>query len=460
MLSRHAAVLPCRCKSSATRAIAGVCIRPASVARNPRRTYVSAVNPPVTKVEKILGDAIKAAGPVSFATYMQMCLSHPTQGYYMNPSHPVFGSKGDFTTSPEISQVFGELVGIWLLSQWMHAGNGRPIRLVELGPGRGTLVHDVLRVLSQFPAAHTAIREIQLIETSSAMRSRQEDKLSGIAQQQGWKLEWNSSLNEISSDPSAFTMILAHEFFDALPFHLIQRTQQGWREVLIAANPDTFVPTDKRPLLDFTTTSPPPPTALAKAPARFHRVLAPEPDPSALLLSQSSPRYTSLPVGSQVEVSPAAFKIARRIGELVRDPENAKDRSAGCALIVDYGGEKAYGSSFRAFKDHKIVDVFHRPGECDLTVNVDFAYLKEAVRDIALPLGPLSQAAFLTRMGLQARVEALKKASSDAERKADIERAARRLVDLTGMGGQYQVMGVVGVREPGPSDEELWPFVK
>lgn len=121
----------------------------------------------------------------------------------------------------------------------MHAGNGRPIRLVELGPGRGTLVHDVLRVsitpilqrsfgsssayqvLSQFPTARTAIREIQLIETSSAMRSRQEDKLSGIAQQ-GWKLEWNSSIDEISSDPSVFTMILAHEFFDALPFHLIQ----------------------------------------------------------------------------------------------------------------------------------------------------------------------------------------------------------------------------------------------
>lgn len=153
--------------------------------------------------------------------------------------------------------------------------------------------------------------------------------------------------------------------------------------MLIASGPDAAAKTILRPghnsPLDFGTKAPP-----LTAGARFRQVLSPSPTPSSTLLGLSSARFQKLPVGSRIEVSPASFKIARQVGELLRDGESEETRSAGSALIIDYGGEKVYGNSFRAFKDHKIVDAFHRPGECDLTVNVDFAYLKDATADLGM----------------------------------------------------------------------------
>ncbi|KAI0701907.1 S-adenosyl-L-methionine-dependent methyltransferase [Cerioporus squamosus] len=421
-----------------------------------RRCYGTGPEP-VTAVEKILLDTIKATGPISYATYMQMCLSHPSAGYYMNPSNAVIGSRGDFITSPEISQVFGELLGVWLLSQWMLAGQARKIRFVELGPGRGTLMHDMLRVFSQFPAARSVVEEIHLVETSPAMRSAQEAKLGPLAQSNGWNLTWRDAIDDIPHDASKFTLVVAHEFFDALPFHLLQKTEQGWRELLIASGPDPAAPTPLRgaagPSLDFSSVSPTKTLA-----ARLRQVLSSTPTASSTLLGLSSPRFQKLPVGSRVEVSPASFKIARQVAELLHEEGSDGVRSAGSALIVDYGSDRAYGNSFRAFKYHKIVDVFYRPGECDLTVNVDFAYLQEAVTDLASHHGPIPQALFLHRMGLQARVNALK-ASAEDKRKKQIEDAASRLVDPTGMGSQYKVMALMGKRKAEPTEEERWPFV-
>ncbi|KAI0635645.1 DUF185-domain-containing protein [Trametes polyzona] len=438
-----------------------VSARAACARRAPAQTrcYATGSDTP-TEVERILLDTIKATGPISFATYMQMCLSHPTAGYYMKTTKPVIGSEGDFITSPEISQVFGELLGVWLLSQWMYAGKSREIRLLELGPGRGTLMHDVLRVFSQFPAARSATKEIHLVETSPTMRKAQESKLSFLAQTHGWKLHWHDSVDQVPHDDSKFTLILAHEFFDALPFHLLQKTHHGWQEVLIASGPDPAAPTVLKPgdspKLDFSPRVPP----LVNNAARFRQVLSPSPTPSSTLLGLSSTRFQTLPVGSRIEVSPASFKIARQLGELLHDGSSDEARSAGSALIIDYGGEKVYGNSFRAFKDHKIVDPFHRPGECDLTVNVDFAYLKDATADLVTHHGPLSQAIFLHRMGLQARLDALKAAAKDDARRQQIEQAAKRLVDPTGMGTQYQIMGMTGKRKAALTDEERWPFVE
>ncbi|CDO71829.1 hypothetical protein BN946_scf184939.g53 [Trametes cinnabarina] len=352
-----------------------------------------------------------------------MCLSHPTAGYYMKASKPVIGSEGDFITSPEISQVFGE-------------------------------------VFSQFPAARSATKEIHLVETSPTMRTAQEAKLSPLAQQQGWTLHWHDGLDQVQPDSTKYTLVLAHEFFDALPFHLLQKTHHGWQEVLIASGPDPAAATvlnscSNNPTLDFSSSNPP-----ANASLRFRQVLSPSPTPSSTLLGLSSARFQKLPVGSRIEVSPASFRIARRLGEILYDQESQAARSAGSALIVDYGGEKVYGNSFRAFKDHKIVDPFYLPGECDLTVNVDFAYLKDASADLATHLGPLSQAIFLQRMGLQARLDALKAAAKDESRRNDIERAAKRLVDPTGMGTQYQIMGMVGKKKGELTDEERWPFLE
>ncbi|KAI0649421.1 DUF185-domain-containing protein [Trametes meyenii] len=415
-----------------------------------------------TEVEKILLDTIKATGPISFATYMQMCLSHPTAGYYMQASKPVIGREGDFITSPEISQVFGELLAIWLLSQWQSLGSRRKIRLIELGPGRGTLMHDVLRTLSQFPSTRIATSDIHLVETSLTMRATQKEKLSSMAQTHGWKLHWNDSIDDIRPDASEYTLVLAHEFFDALPFHLLQKTHRGWQEVLLASGPDPAVPTVLRPggnspSLDFSSS----PTISSNV-SRFRQVLSPAPTPSSTLLGLSSPRYQKLPVGSRIEVSPASFKIARRIAELLYDAETGGTQSAGNALIIDYGGEKVYGNSFRAFKNHKIVDPFQLPGQCDLTVNVDFAYLKEATADLVMNHGPLSQQAFLIRMALQSRVDALKAAAKDEEHRKHIDQAALRLVDPSGMGSQYQIMGMSGKKADADklSMEERWPFIE
>ncbi|TBU50338.1 S-adenosyl-L-methionine-dependent methyltransferase [Dichomitus squalens] len=424
----------------------------------PRRCYASGPESSVTEVEKILLDTIKATGPITFATYMQMCLSHPTAGYYMNHRNPVLGPQGDFITSPEISQVFGELLAVWLLSQWLSAGASRQIRFVELGPGRGTLMHDVLRVFSQYSFSRPAVKEVHLVETSRPMRAAQEAKLGPIAQKNGWSLHWHDSVDDVTPDAEMFTLVLAHEFFDALPFHLLQKIEKGWREVLIASGPDpaagTILKSDGSPSLDVSTTRP-----LVSTAARFRQVLSPTPMPTSTLLGLSSPRFQKLPAGSRIEVSPAAFKISRKIGGLLHDKHPGGVRSAGSALIVDYGGSKVYGNSFRAFKNHKIVDIFHRPGECDLTVNVDFSYLAEAAADLATSHGPISQADFLLRMGMSARVSALQASAKDDYRKKQIQAAAERLVDRTGMGAQYQVMALTGKRTTEVEEREKWPFV-
>ncbi|KAK1231644.1 hypothetical protein PQX77_005242 [Marasmius sp. AFHP31] len=382
---------------------------------------------------------------MSFATYIQFCLSHPTEGYYMKESNAVFGPKGDFITSPDISQVFGELIAIWFLSQWQVAGAPSKIRLVELGPGRAALMADVLRVISQLTRPLETEIEVHLVETSSSMRAMQEAKLG----EQGWDIHWHDSLDSISPSSEAYTMLVAHEFFDALPFHVLKRTEEGWHEVLIASNAPTPPPESEttttatsEPEAQGTSSTSPTSSPTPSSPTpRFNHVLTPAPTPISTVLGNSSPRFRSLPVDSFLEVSPLSFKIAYKIAELlsVRERNGAL---GGCGLIIDYGGDTCFDNSRRAFKDHEIVDFFHRPGECDLTANVDFAYLREAMRALVPVYKPLPQGHFLQAMGLKERlVKLLEKNRGDPEKAKRIEEAALRLVSPSGMGSQYSVMG-------------------
>ncbi|KAJ7702039.1 S-adenosyl-L-methionine-dependent methyltransferase [Mycena metata] len=405
---------------------------------------LSSVVPPVTPVEKIIVDGIKATGPISLATYMQLCLSHPTFGYYMSSKNPIFGPQGDFVTSPEISGVFGELLGVWLAAQWMSTSPRLPIRVVELGPGRGTLMADVLRVVAQFVGKQ--LKTVHLVETSTTLRALQDTRLAPSAEKYGCTVEWHDSVEQIVKTEAEYTMVLAHEFFDALPVHSIQRTDQGWQEVLIAlAESD---PTESE----------------SKPHPRLRYVLSPHPTAASTLLGLSSPRFRHTPVGGRVEVSPVGFKTMRKVGELLCHTPDIK-ASLGCGLIVDYGGPRAFAESFRAFKNHAIVDPFTTPGECDLTANVDFSYLQEAVADLGLRThGPLPQAAFLERMGLGVRVESLVSRVSSSpgsegqgDRTAALRSAAQRLVDPAGMGSEYAVLGLGG--EPTP-EGVVWPFVE
>ncbi|KAI0322135.1 S-adenosyl-L-methionine-dependent methyltransferase [Amylostereum chailletii] len=455
MLPFRSAVLRRACARRTTPAV-----RPSlSSVVSPRRRYVthSSKQDPVTPVEKILLDSVKANGPISFATYMQLCLSHPTEGYYMNPENAIFGTHGDFITSPDISQVFGQLLGIWLLSQYMLSAQGQEIELVELGPGRGTLMDDVLRTLMQLPHSANVSKTVHLVETSQSVRRLQADLLSGWGQY-GVSIQWHDSIDTVIQKNGAFTMLLAHEFFDALPFHLIEKTQQGWHEVLLTSAKDPAAKTVLRPSnisgpakahLDIDT------TLTSSTGPRLRPVLSHSPSPISTLLGSSSPRFQAMPIGSRIEVSASGFQSARKIGEMIAGPGRN-----GCALIVDYGGDHVYGNSFRAFKDHKQVDPFHLPGKCDLTVNVDFAYLKEAMAGTAAVHGPLDQHTFLKRMGLDTRVKGLTEAAKDPVRKETIRNAAERLVDLTGMGKQYQVLGLTstGAAAAGSLGLGVWPF--
>ncbi|KAI9508435.1 DUF185-domain-containing protein [Russula earlei] len=415
----------------------------------------------VTPVEKILLDTIKANGPVSFATYMQLCLSHPTEGYYMNPANSVIGALGDFITSPEISQVFGELLGIWLSLQYRSTGAKHDVQLVELGPGRGTLMDDILRTLSQFPHTWGSVKHAHLVESSPALRAVQEKKLQAWDGEHGLKLHWHDSIDDVPEADGVYTMLVAHEFFDALPFHLIEKTHQGWKEVLITSIPDPAAKTVLRPSdVLFASQPSPSPTPLSNpshdrslpiTQTRFRPVLAAEPSPVSSLLGASSPRFSSLPIGARIEVSAASFQTSRKLGTLI------SRGAGGSALIIDYGKDHAVGNSFRAFKAHALADPFDAPGQADLTANVDFAYLVEALAGTATAHGPLSQRSFLLQMGIGARIAALKRAAASPDRARAVEKAAARLVDVMGMGREYKVLGVTG--GVGGSAEEKWPFI-
>ncbi|KAE9405175.1 DUF185-domain-containing protein [Gymnopus androsaceus JB14] len=413
-----------------------------------QRSFTTAV-PPITPVEKIILDHVKAVGPMSYATYMQFCLAHPTEGYYMKSSNPVFGAQGDFITSPDISQIFGELIAVWLYSQWQAAGTPAKMRLVELGPGRGTLITDVLRVslinrLPQKPAI-----EVHLVETSLSLRQIQSKRLSGLTAQP----QWYDSIDHILPSDDSFTMLVAHEFFDALPYtrtsseclslsiyfithkRNAQKTEEGWKGDHVTDLEET-----------------------EKHHPRLQHVLSPEKTAVSTIFGNSSSRFQSLPVGSDLEVSPTSFKLARKVGELLAKREtDAGSTPGGCGLIIDYGNDNAFGNSrrflhvyiltfsflARDFKNHQVVDIFHRPGECDLTANVDFAYLKESMQDLVPVYGPMTQKQFLSDMGLMLRLGKLLESAGDDKAKMDrIVEGAQRLVDPGQMGDQYSVLGI------------------
>ncbi|WOO85733.1 Protein arginine methyltransferase NDUFAF7, mitochondrial [Vanrija pseudolonga] len=388
------------------------------------RSYSTATTQKVSpqSLAQIIEDTITATGPVSVARYMQLCLTHPTLGYYSQGD--VFGEKGDFVTSPEISQIFGELVAVWLMTRWLAAGSPASCRIVELGPGRGTLMDDILRTFLRF--GKPSIKTIHLVENSANLQDVQRQKLSARAKDLGAELVWNEQV-EVIPQSDDFTFVVAHEFFDAMPIHILQRTEEGFREVKVGKNA-SYVPSTSSP--------------------RFSLGIDREQSFMSSLLPASSTRFSNLPVGSQIEVSPESSRIVHSVGNLMNN--------GGAGLVVDYGGDKAFSSSFRAFRKHKIVDVFDEPGSSDLTANVDFAYLRESLEGVATCYGPISQASFLLALGLEPRLTSLlSSAADDPDKQRRIRRGAQRLIDEMGMGSQYQVMAFAN----GPAAEgDVYPF--
>ena len=338
-------------------------------------------------------DAIAAAiaiqGPIPVAHFMAAANRH----YYA--MRDPLGAAGDFTTAPEISQMFGELVGLWLADLWLRAGKP-DVRYVEFGPGRGTLAADALRAMRSAGLSP----DIHLVETSPALRVQQAERCPSAA--------FHDDFDAVPGDRPL--LIVANEFFDALPVRQLVRASNGWRERHVAwANP-LFVPVAAGPALDDIL-----PDALRDAPP-----------------------------GSIIETSPASAAIARRIGHRL-------SAQGGAALIVDYGYEgPAVGDTLQSVRAHGYANPFEAPGERDLTAHVDFATLAEAARaEGAASFGPVGQGAWLERMGIAARAERL--AAGAPERRAEITAAVARLTAPQQMGVLFKALALTASHWPQPA---------
>ncbi|MGU3362243.1 class I SAM-dependent methyltransferase [Methylobacterium sp. M6A4_1b] len=332
-------------------------------------------------------DEILASGPIGLDRYMGLCLAHPVHGYYR--TRDPLGPAGDFVTAPEISQMFGELIGIWIAATWAAMDAPAELALVELGPGRGTLMQDALRALAR--AAPDLRPALHLVETSPVLRAEQAARLSDAAP------TWHDSIATLPHGP---TLVVANEFFDALPVRQFQRAERGWFERLVGLSPDG--------------------SGLAFG-------LAAEPDT----------RITaSGPTGVLMTLPSAALDTVRGLARRV-----VADR--GAVLAVDYGHVRpGFGDSLQAVRGHAFVPPLDAPGEADLTTHVDFAALGRAATGEGASLhGPVDQRDFLLALGLRERAERLGGNASPAQRET-ITAAATRLADPSrrGMGSLFKAM--------------------
>lgn len=356
----------------------------------------------MTPLEAVIRRRIELAGPMPLHDYMALCLGHPEHGYYM--TRDPFGAAGDFTTAPEISQMFGELLGLWAAAVWEGMGRPAPVRLVEPGPGRGTLMADALRAARLAPGFAEAA-ELWLVETSPVLRALQSARLPDA--------RCAAAFAEVPAGPF---ILLANEFLDALPVRQYVMTAAGWAERMVGLDGERLA------------------FGLRPAPGAFGPA----------------------PLGAVRERNPGAEAFAAETGRRL-----AAD--GGAALLIDYGCAEASetgADTLQAVRAHRFADPLAAPGAADLTAHVDFAAVAAAARAAgAQVFGPVPQGAFLERLGIGARAAALARARPD--RAAEIDGQRRRLTDPAGMGTLFLAMALTppGAApppgfEPGPEDAE------
>lgn len=348
-----------------------------------------------------LTQRIRLSGPITIADYMTEALLDPAGGYYMRQDP--FGAAGDFITAPEISQMFGELIGLWCADAWHKMGTPDPVLLVELGPGRGTLMADALRAARAVPAFRRALR-LHLVEASRSLRAAQASKLAEV------EPAWHDSFDRVPAGP---LILIANEFFDALPIRQFVRTDDGWHERLVDVDESGF---------------------------RF--VLAPTVTDLRSLVADEVMQASA---GSTAEVSPAGRNLAAAIAGRIAG-------ATGAALIVDYGpARSAPGNSLQAVRAHRFHPVLEAPGSADLTAHVDFeALAKAAAAAGARVHGPLPQGAFLQRLGIEARAGALKTRATP-EQAADLDVGLARLTGTTAMGTLFKALALAHPALPVPA---------
>ena len=344
-----------------------------------------------------LGDHLRTLiaqeGPITIERYMALALGHPMLGYYH--SRDPFGARGDFTTAPEISQMFGELLGLWAAEAWTTCGSPDPVHLVELGPGRGTMMADALRALRVMPKFLAAL-DIHLVETSGALIEHQRVALADASR----PVTWHASLETLPPGPA---IVLANEFFDALPVRHYIQAQGAWHERMVGLD-----------------------------------------DTGALMFGLSADSEPGLRVSAEEGAVLEIGVVAQRLMSVLA-ARIAKE--GGALLAIDYGHiATSLGETLQAVKWHRFVDPLETPGEADLTAHVDFAGLVRAARAAgAVVRGPVTQSFFLQQIGIRQRAATLsRRAVPDEAQK--IASALNRLISTaqpTDMGALFKVMAVV-----------------
>lgn len=368
-----------------------------------------------SSLAKDLYAKIRLSGPISVHNYMKHVLTHPTKGYYIKKD--VLGQEGDFVTSPELSQLFGEILAVWIINECSKMHN-KPFQLVELGPGRGTLSRDILRVFRQLKMSNQV--SLHLVEVSPVLSKIQKqtlclpdenddqelDESSKKHYQMGKTVDdvsvfWYKSILDI---PQGFNVFIAQEFFDALPIHKFQKTKDGWFELMIDIDPKD----DKQ--------------------EKFRYVLT-KTERCGILVDKNEKR-------DHVEISPDSMNIMRYISTAIT-------QYGGFTIIIDYGHEGDKTDTFRAFRQHKQIDPLLEPGTADLTADVDFSLLKQVAQKPhkLLCFGPVLQKEFLLDLGINVRLSNLLKSADEIQRK-QLEFGYNKIMSDDGMGSSFKVVSM------------------
>lgn len=336
----------------------------------------------MTPLASIIIETIRsrgADGHMDLGEYMALCLGHPEHGYYM--TRDPFGKGGDFTTAPEISQMFGEMIGAWLADTWMNMGEPSNVILLECGAGRGTLMADAMRATKQVAGFHEAV-QLHLLEISPVLKLAQQDAL------KGYDATWHSDIESVPTDSPL--LILGNEFLDALPVRQLVFTDAGWQEKVIK--------------IDINDT------------LRLYEIEA-----DSKVKTLIPPMLIPSKIGGHLEVSLEQNDFISKISKIVL-------KQGGNAIFLDYGFiHNVAGDTLQAVKNHSYCDVLDSPGEVDLTAHVNFARLSQQLMEENLTVhGPVSQGEFLKRLGITVRAEDLRRVATDKQR-VEIDVALKRL---------------------------------
>jgi SAM-dependent MidA family methyltransferase len=349
--------------------------------------FQTSMNALETKIRKL----IEAEGPISTALYMALCLGDPEHGYYMRQE--AFGAKGDFITAPEISQLFGEMIGVFLALSLDQIDAAKPVTLVELGPGRGTLMRDVLRTLKQLRPQHFAQLDVALVETSPRLRD-----LQAVAVAPYNTPGFHSTIDTLSDQNTL--LVIGNEFLDALPMRQYVKTGGQWRERMVTVNGGKLV-------------------------------FAP---------GASTLAFDELPGGATEAADGTVFEIAPAREAMVAELALRIKSQGGIGLLIDYGHlSRGFGDTLQAIKAHDFVPVLEIPGEVDLTSHVDFAPLAEAAKASGCHTELQTQGEFLLKLGLLERAGALG-AGKPIEFQTELQGVVERLAGPESMGNLFKVM--------------------